>query len=364
VTRLGIGLIGCGFIGRFHSTGIRAAIRRGLVDAEYVAVCDEDISRARSFAEITGARLITTNPAEVIDSPDVNVIYVCVPTSGHKSLVLQAARRGKHVFCEKPLATSLADVEEMVAAVDTAGVQAGVGLILRHSPVFTVLKSLAEDATLGRLMVIAFRDDQFFPIRGHYGSEWRKDRSIVGAGTLLEHSIHDVDILRWFGGKVQAVRGTVGNFAGFEGVEDLATVHLEFESGAIAELVSVWHSILGRPSTRRFEMFFEKGLFYVDHDFMGPIHYQTHARSAETLAEDEVRRRYLEIVGLDGADFEAALRYSFEDYFFLRAIAEDRPVYPDFRLALAAHRVVDAAYRSAGSGGQAVRLSEAMPDAP
>src|SRR3989304_5980506 len=86
------------------SPRMRAAIRRGLVDAEYVAVCDQDLGRAGSFAEITGARLVTSDPGELIDSPDVNVIYICVPTSGHKDLVLRAAKQGKHVFCEKPLA--------------------------------------------------------------------------------------------------------------------------------------------------------------------------------------------------------------------------------------------------------------------
>jgi predicted dehydrogenase len=357
VTRLGVGLIGCGFIGRFHSTGIRAAIRRDLVDADYVAVCDQDIGRARSFAEITGARLVTSNPDKLIDSPEVNVVYVCVPTSGHKELVLRAAAAGKHVFCEKPLATTLHDVEEMVTAVEDAGVRAGVGLILRHSPILAVLKSVTEDPTLGRLMAISFRDDQFFPIQGHYSSDWRKDRAIVGAGTLLEHSIHDADILRWFGGEVSSVRAAVRNFAGFNGVEDLATVHFEFESGALAELVSVWHSVLGRPSTRRLELFFEKGLFHVDHDFLGPIHLQTHARSAETISEEEVRRRYLELAGLEGTEFEATLRYSFEDLFFLRAVAENRPPFPDFRVALAAHRIVDGCYRSANEGGTPVTLA-------
>jgi predicted dehydrogenase len=357
VTALGVGLIGCGFIGRFHSTGIRAAIRRGLVDADYISVCDTNIERARSFADVTGARIVTTDAYEVIVSPDVNVVYVCVPTAGHKKLVLQAVARGKHVFCEKPLATNIADVEEMVSAADTAGVRAGVGLILRHSPILTVLKSLADDQSLGRLMVIAFRDDQFFPVQGHYESDWRKERAIVGAGTLLEHSIHDVDILLWFGGAVRSLRGSVANFAGHEGVEDLATAHIEFASGAAAELVSIWHSVLGRPSTRRFEMFFEKGLFWVDNDFLGPIHFQTHARNAETITEEEVRRRYLSIVGLESAEFETALRYSFEDYFFLKAVEEDRPVFPDFRVALEAHRVVDAVYRSAAGGGAKISLT-------
>src|SRR3990172_5578453 len=135
-----IGLIGCGFIGRFHARAFRGLIRRGLIDAEYVAVCDHDEERARSFAEIADVSFVMTDAAEVIDSPDVDVVYVCVPTAAHRELVLRAAERGKHVFCEKPLATTLADVEEMVTAVAAAGVKAGGGLGLRHPPVYTVVK--------------------------------------------------------------------------------------------------------------------------------------------------------------------------------------------------------------------------------
>ena len=211
---IGIGLIGCGFIGRFHSIAIRSLIKHGLIEAEYVAVCDLDLSRAQSFADVAGVPRRDDRRREVIDSPDVNVVYVCVPTAGHKELVLRAAERGKHVFCEKPLATNLVDVEEMVAAVERAGVNAGVGLILRHSPILTVLKTLTEDPGLGRLMAIVFRDDQFFPIQGHYASEWRKDRTLAGAGTLLEHSIHDIDVLRWLAGEVSSVRGTGAELRG------------------------------------------------------------------------------------------------------------------------------------------------------
>jgi predicted dehydrogenase len=356
VRRIRVALIGCGFIGRFHSTAVRAIARRGLLDIEYVAVCDEDEARARAFAEASGAGIATTDPREILEEPGIDAVYVCVPTSGHKELVLGAAARGKHVFCEKPLATNLADVQEMVAAVDRAGVKAGVGLVLRHSPILNVLHSLMSDASLGRLMAIIFRDDQFFPIAGHYGSAWRKDRAIVGSGTLLEHSIHDVDVLRWFGGEVRNVQGAVRNFAGHAGVEDLATAQIEFESGALAQLSSIWHSVLGRPSTRRLEVFFEKGIFLVDHDFLGPIHLQAQAGIAETVSEDEVRRRYLASIGLEGDDaFEGMLRYSLEDYFFLRAVAEDGPVFPDFHAALEAHRIVDAIYRSAAEGGSQVR---------
>lgn len=348
---LNVGLIGCGLNGRFHSTAIRAIASRGMLDINYAAVCDVIPERARAFAEITGAEPFS-DPSALTDSPGIDAVYVCVPTAWHKELVLRAAAHGKHVFCEKPLATNLADVEEMAAATETAGVKAGVGLVLRHSPIMTVLKDLIDDGSLGRQMVIIFRDDQFFPIMGHYASEWRKDRTIAGAGTLLEHSIHDVDVLHWFGGPVKGVRGSTRNFAGYEGVEDLAMAHLDFESGAQANLISIWHSVLGRPSTRRLEVFYEKGFFSVDHDYMGPVHYQTHAQNAGIISEQEVHDRYLARLGLPGDVFEGLMRHTLEDYMFLKAVIEERDPFPDFRTALAAHRVVDAVYRSAEAGGE------------
>jgi predicted dehydrogenase len=352
---LNVALIGCGLNGRFHSAAIRAIARRGMLDINYAAVCDLDPERTRSFAGITGAEPFT-DAAQVIDSPGIDVVYVCVPTAYHKDLVVRAAERGKHIFCEKPLATTLTDVEAMVAATEKAGVRAGVGLVLRHSPILTVMKDLMDDGSLGRLMAIVFRDDQFFPIAGHYASEWRKDRAIAGAGTLLEHSIHDVDVLHWFAGPVKAVRGTTRNFAGHEGVEDLALAYFDFESGAQATLTSIWHSILGRPSTRRLEVFCEMGYFAVDHDYIGPIDYQVHAQNAARISEDEVRRRYLAKLDLPDDVFEGLLRHSLEDYLFLKNVIENRDPFPDFRTALAAHKVVDAIYRSAELGGGLVAI--------
>jgi predicted dehydrogenase len=353
---LNVALIGCGLIGRFHSTGIRAIARRGLLDVNYAAVCDADAERARSFAEVTGAEPFT-DPLEVIESPDIDVVYICVPTAWHKELVLRSAERGKHIFCEKPLAGSLPDVIQMVEAVEKAEVKAAVGLVLRHSPVLTVMKALMEDPTVGRLMAIVFRDDQFFPITGYYASEWRKDRTIAGAGTLLEHSIHDVDVLRWLAGDIRSVRGSTRNFAGHEGVEDLALASLEFESGAQATLMSIWHSVLGRPSTRRIEVFFEKGYFATDHDFVGPIEMQVHAQNAETIPAEEVQRRYMNGLGLNEDALEGMLRYSLEDYFFLKAISDGEQPFPDFRVGLEAHKVVDAVYRSASRGGELVDIT-------
>jgi predicted dehydrogenase len=351
-----IGLIGAGFIGRFHARGIHGLIRMELVNARYVAVADRIESRAEEFARIAGVETWTSDPGAVIASPDVNTVYVCTPTAEHKALVLEAAAAGKNVFCEKPLARTLADAREMHEAVRRAGVKHQVGLILRFSPIFTVLKDLISDERLGRLMTVIFRDDQFFPIQGHYLSDWRKDVAITGGGTLIEHSIHDLDLLTWLAGEIESLRAETRNFAGHEGVEDLASVTMRFQSGATGHLISVWHNVLQRASSRMLEFFFEHGYFAVDNDFFGPITYNTYATGGPAvLSEDDMRHRYLDLVGLtDDIYADALSKYSLEDYFFLRALADGRDPYPGFDIGIRAHELVDAVYRSAADSGAEV----------
>jgi predicted dehydrogenase len=347
-----VGIIGAGLIGRFHARGIHGLLRRGLVEARYVAVCDRVPQRAEEFARIAELDFWTADADELIASPEVNTVYVCTPTAEHKALVLKAASAGKHVFCEKPLARTLADAREMRDAVRSAGVRHQVGLVLRHSPIFTVLKDLTSDPKLGRLMAVHFRDDQFFPIQGHYGSTWRGDVAMTGGGTLIEHSIHDLDVMTWLAGDVVSLRAETRNFAGHEGVEDLASVSFRFASGAAGHLMSVWHNVLSRGSGRLLELFFEHGYFTADQDFLGAIRYESYATAGRAeVSEEEVLRRYLELVGLRGDDLaEATRRYSLEDYFFLRALSEEREPDPGFDVGVRAHELVDAVYRSAAEG--------------
>ena len=352
-----VGIIGAGLIGRFHARGIHGLIKLGLVDARYVAVCDRVEERAQEFARLAGLDRWTADADELIALPDVNTVYVCTPTGEHMALVLKAAAAGKHVFCEKPLARTLADAQQMYDAVRNAGVRHQVGLILRHAPIFTVLKELAGDPELGRLMTVLFRDDQFFPIQGHYQSDWRKDVAVTGGGTLIEHSIHDLDLLTWLVGDIESLRAETRNFAGHEGVEDLASVSLRFANGTTGQLISIWHDIRDRRSTRMLELFYERGYFAVDDDFFGPIRHQTYAtQGPAVLPDEEVRRRYLELVGLSDDVYDQALsKYSLEDYWFLRSLSEERDPFPGFDIGLRAHEVVDAVYRSAAEGGSSVR---------
>jgi len=320
--------------------------RQESLGVTYSAVCDRQIARAESFAAITGVNLMTAEATELLDS-GVTAVYICTETAEHPALVAEAARRGIAIFCEKPLARTLVEVEEVVAAVRAANVTNQVGLILRTSPVYTVLRHLMQEATLGPLLTAHLRDDQFFPVRGHYASQWRGDFERAGGGTLIEHSIHDVDLFRWLFGEIQGVRCRTRFTSGHDGVEDVALVTFEHEGGHQTTLGSVWHGIDERPSTRRLEVFFEGGWFATDHDFIGPIRYQLRSGSEQEIDAREVLARYSGMEGLGASEAQLAERGMLADYRFLSAVAEGRPAFPDFGVALAAHRVVDACYRSA-----------------
>jgi predicted dehydrogenase len=351
-----VGLIGCGHIGRFHSRNIRDVFRTERVPGVYAATCDRQLERAEAFARVCGAPFATDDPWALLAHPELTAVYICTETAEHPALVKAAAARGLAIFCEKPLAKTLPDVERMLEAVERAGVVNQVGLVLRYSPVYTVLKELISEADLGPLLTAHMRDDQFFPDHGHYGSSWRADFEKAGGGTLIEHSIHDVDLFRWLFGDIHGVRCHTRVTSGHPGVEDVALATFQHAGGHQTSLTSVWHQVDGRPSTRRLEVFYEGGWFASDADFIGPIHYQLRSGPEVVLEAGEVVKRYATIAGLDEGEIELARRGMLEDYSFLKAVHAGVPAQPDFRAAYEAHRVVDACYRSA-SGGREVLLS-------
>jgi predicted dehydrogenase len=348
-----VGIIGAGFIGRFHAQALRGLFDARLADGEIIGVADLDAERAGALAREFAIPIAVTDAERLIANERINTVYICTPTATHRDLIVMAAGADKAVFAEKPLATNLDDVGRIVAAAERARVPAQVGLVLRYAPTFVVLRELMQNPGLGRPMSVIFHDDQFFPIAGHYASDWRKEFETAGGGALIEHSIHDVDLLHWLLGPVTAVTAQTRNFAGHTGVEDVAAVLFEFESGCVGTLTSTWHQVPSRRSTRLIEVVFERGLFRVEDDFVGPIQIEATGTNGRTvMSEEQVRSRYLSLAGLEPSAFDVAPgRWTFEDLFFLRAVTEGGRPWPDFGIAYDAHRIVDAIYRSAAAGG-------------
>ena len=171
----------------------------------------------------------------------------------------------------------------------------------------------------------------------------------AGGGCLIEHSIHDVDILRFCFGEVTQVSARTANFAGHAGVEDLASVMLSFASGFEAQLTSVWHDILSRGSTRRIEVFCREGMVRLSNEFRGPLHIQmSGAKDVGDRASPEWVKSLLLADDWTGLALRA---YVEADRDFLDAVVAGRAPEPSLAEAVQAHRLVDAAYRSAAQGG-------------
>jgi predicted dehydrogenase len=259
-----------------------------------------------------------------------------------------AAEQGLNIFCEKPLARTLEEARGMHSVIKNAGVKNQVGLVLRFSPVYNTIKELISNPDLGRPMSVIFRDDQYFPITGIYGSTWRSDVDVAGGGALIEHSIHDVDVMRWLFGEIKSVRSKVRNLAGHAGIEDLVAAEFEFESGCIGQLLSAWHNIMGRESNRYMEIFFENGYISSAHDFIGPVHYQTGKEDLQTINADEVLKRYSVSVGLYDPKYNSIHSgQGVENYHFLHALETGALPAPDFDVAVKAHEIVEAVYIAA-----------------
>jgi predicted dehydrogenase len=332
-----VGFLGAGLIATYHSKSLHV----GGADVAWAGVYDPDPARSEDFARASGASVCATED-EVFDACDA--VYVCTWTAEHPRLVAAAAERGLPVFCEKPLAVSLESARAMAEDVSRAGVVNQVGLVLRHSPAFGLLKAIAADPSSGRPMSVVFRDDQFIPVQGTYRSTWRGDVTKAGAGTLLEHSIHDLDMLEHVLGPVVEVSARTAGFHAIPGIEDVATLALRFESGAIGTLTSIWHDVLERPSLRRVELFCEKAYAVLEGDWFGPVEWTTTGSPA---------------VRLDFADLEAeatrrGATLGNPDVAFIEAVVKGEPAWPSFADALRAHVLADAAYRSAAAGGTPV----------
>jgi len=188
---LGLGLIGCGAFGRFCAEAFSA-----LEDVRLAAVADVRRDAAADFARRFGVPPYS-DPAEMIARQDVDLVHVAAPPAEHPKLVLAAARAGKHVLCEKPLALTVAQADEMLAAVRQAGVLCPVNFVLRYNAVTEAVKAVLDSGVLGAPLSARLTNcaaDSNLP-PGH----WFWDPAVSG-GIFVEHGVHFFNLYaHWLG---------------------------------------------------------------------------------------------------------------------------------------------------------------------
>jgi myo-inositol 2-dehydrogenase/D-chiro-inositol 1-dehydrogenase len=235
---VGVGLIGAGWMGAFHAE----TLARRLPGARLAGIADPAPGAAERLAGSLGAPKATTDPAELLADPAVEAVLIAAPARFHADLVVAAAGAGKAVFCEKPMALTLADADRAIAATQAAGVPLQVGFNRRFDPGFRAAHDLVAAGRLGTPQLLrSLTRDPGIP-----------DPSRVPPSTIfLETLIHDFDTLRYLNPGAEAVTVyAVADALAYpdfkdQGLQDTAVVLIRFDNGAMATAEASFNAVYG-----------------------------------------------------------------------------------------------------------------------
>ena len=298
-------LIGCGRAGMIHARSYAGLIR----EAELVALCDpapENLETAR--AELN-PRFVYTDYNDVMSNPEIDAVVVVTPTQFHHQIVLAAAKARKHVFCEKPMASTVQECDEMIAVCHKAGVKLQLGFMRRFDKSFRRGKELLDSGAVGRVTLL--KSNTFGPSRP---KPWMFDVH-HNYGPIGEVNSHDFDTLRWYAGsEVKMIHAVGSNFrspeiaADYPDYYDTCSVLLEFENGVVGNISGAQYVCYGYDS--RAEILGTNGIIKVGTQRVDTV---------EAVCADGVIRA-------DSMDSWRTLfreAYVQEDRAFIRAIVKD-----------------------------------------
>jgi predicted dehydrogenase len=249
-----IGIVGSGGMGGWHASRWRS------LPVELAGFYDADGARAQAAAAQHGGTAFASLE-DLLAGCDV--VDICTPPADHAATTLAAARAGRHVVCEKPIARTLADGQSMIDACEAAGVRLFIAHVVRFFPEFDRARQVLASGALGELGVV--RSVRGGAPPGH--SSWFADFAQSG-GVILDVAIHDIDYLRWLCGDVRRVFARGLSFRGLP--VDHALITLRFASGAIGHVEASWAFPPGSFRTA-FELAGSQGLLAHDSDAARPL---------------------------------------------------------------------------------------------
>jgi predicted dehydrogenase len=166
---------------------------------------------------------------------DIDAVIICSENIRHKEMTIAAAKAGKHILCEKPLATSVEDALAMIEACNTHGVKLQTAFPVRFNPPVKRVKEMIDNGDLGRIVAIRGTN------RGQNPGGWFVEQELSGGGAILDHTVHVVDLMRWFmNSEVKEVYAEVDTVFNEIKIDDCGLLMLEFENGVFASHDPSW----------------------------------------------------------------------------------------------------------------------------
>ena len=226
------GLIGCGDIAQKRV----APALRDLPQSDFVAVSRAKSELAESFAKQFGARKWYSEWRQLVADKEIEAVYIATPVHLHASQAVAAMDAGKHVLCEKPMALSVAECDEMIAASRANNVRIGIAYYRHFYPVVSRIKDVLESGEIGNPTVVQINAFEWFsPPHGHPRS-WLLERHVSGGGPMFDFGCHRLEVFLNIFGRINDVKASLGNVMFERDVEDTAVAVVQFERGTLGTL--------------------------------------------------------------------------------------------------------------------------------
>lgn len=220
IKKLKWGIAGCGRYAELTFIPAIMHLRKSVI----IAVFSKDELRAKNVAEKAGVTHIFNNFDKFLQS-DIDAVYISSANYNHFEQVIKAAKAGKHILCEKPVAMNAVEAEEMVRVCKENNVRFAVNYVYRFHPLISKAKELIEDEIIGKIVSLNVNFNIDFPP----GSNFRFNKELSGGGALRDLGTHMIDLLRYFGGEIISISGFIDSIIYKSEVEDFAAGIVKFQ---------------------------------------------------------------------------------------------------------------------------------------
>jgi predicted dehydrogenase len=388
---LRIGMVGHAFMGAAHSHAWRTAGRFFDLPRtpELTAVCGRSEERVSRAAARFGWASYETDWRRLVERDDVDVVDICTPGDSHAEIALAALAAGKHVLCEKPLANSVAEAEEMTAAAEEAarsGVRSMVAFNYRRVPALALARRLIAEGRLGRIHQVRAQYLQDWLVDPEFPLAWRLRKDRAGSGALGDLGAHSVDAAQYLTGQrvasvgalletfvaerplpasASGLSGTASTERGAVTVDDAALFTARFDGGAIG-VFEATRFATGHKNAMRIEISGSAGSLSFDAEAMNELAFHDRGEDPDSsgfrrILVTEPTHPYLDAWWPPGhlLGYEHTFTHQVRD--LVHAIAGGTDPQPSFADGLRVQRVLAAVEESAAAGGTHLPVAAARP---
>ena len=376
---MNVAIIGTKFMGKAHSNAWKNAPHFFGMPLRPVlkVACGQNAEDLRTFAENWGWESIETDWHKVIARRDVDIIDIAVPQYLHHEIAIAAAKAGKHIFCEKPLAMTVSEAQEMLEAAQAAGIVHYLNHNYRRVPAVMLAKRLIDEGRIGRIFHWRGAYLQSWIVDPAFPLTWHLRKETAGSGPNGDLNSHSIDLARFLVGDIKSVSAMTANFVterplpgegaatfsagggtnadmGKVTVEDAAFLVVQFANGALGSFEASRFAP-GRKNYNTFEIYGEKGSLIFDLERMNELQYFSaadpdYAQGFRTILATEPVHAYMAHWWPPGHIIGYEHEFSHAVVDFMQAIETHATIAPNFGDGLAEMKVLEAAAESASTG--------------